>query len=38
MAKEAISELAAISLVRGPADIIPAMPDYVRAFLQHVWS
>lgn len=37
MAKEAVSELAAISLVHGPADLVPAMPDYVRAFLQHVW-
>jgi 8-oxo-dGTP pyrophosphatase MutT (NUDIX family) len=38
MAKEAISELAAISLVGGPADLVPAMPDYVTAFLRHVWS
>jgi 8-oxo-dGTP pyrophosphatase MutT (NUDIX family) len=38
MAKEAVSELAAVRLVRGPADLVPAMPQYVRAFLQHVWS
>lgn len=38
MAKEAISELAAVSFVRSPADLVPAMPDYVMAFLTHVWS
>jgi hypothetical protein len=38
MAKEAISELAAVSLVRSPADLVPAMPDYVTAFLTHIWS
>jgi 8-oxo-dGTP pyrophosphatase MutT (NUDIX family) len=38
MAKEAVSELAAISLVRSPADLVPAMPDYVKGFLMHFWS
>ena len=38
MAREAESELAAISLVRSSADLVPAMPDYVTAFLRHVWS
>ena len=38
MAREKISELAAVSLVRSPADLVPAMPDYVTAFLRHVWS
>lgn len=38
IAKEVDGELAAIHLVRGPADLVPAMPDYVMAFLRHVWS
>ena len=38
MTQQAVSELAAISLARGPADLVPAMPDYVTAFLRHVWS
>ena len=38
MAQEAVSELAAISLVHGPADLVPAMPGYVTAFLTHVWG
>ena len=38
MAKEMVSELAAIKLVRGPTDLVPEMPDYVRTFLRHVWS
>lgn len=38
MAGESVSELAAIKLVRGPADIAAEMPDYVRTFLHHVWS
>jgi 8-oxo-dGTP pyrophosphatase MutT (NUDIX family) len=38
LAREADSELAAVRLVRGPADLVPAMPDYVQAFLRHVWS
>jgi 8-oxo-dGTP pyrophosphatase MutT (NUDIX family) len=38
MAREAGGELAAVKLVHGPADIVPAMPDYVTVFLRHVWS
>jgi hypothetical protein len=38
MAKEVVSELAAVTLVRGPADLVPAMPGYVTAFLRNVWS
>ena len=38
IAKDPVGELDAIHLVRGPADLVPAMPDYVRAFLQHAWS
>lgn len=38
MAKETAGELAAVRLVRGPTDLVPAMPDYVTAFLRHVWS
>lgn len=38
LAKEADSELATICLVAGPADLVPAMPDYVTAFLRYVWS
>jgi hypothetical protein len=38
LAAESNGELAAIHLVRGPAELAPAMPDYVRAFLQHAWS
>lgn len=32
------NELAAIRLIRGRADLVPAMPDYVKALLIHVWS
>jgi 8-oxo-dGTP pyrophosphatase MutT (NUDIX family) len=38
LAKEAAGELAAIHLVRSSADLVPAMPEYVRVFLRHVWS
>jgi 8-oxo-dGTP pyrophosphatase MutT (NUDIX family) len=38
LAKESDSELATVRLVRGPADLGPAMPDYVQEFLRHAWS
>jgi 8-oxo-dGTP pyrophosphatase MutT (NUDIX family) len=34
---ESRPELAAIHIVRGPADISPRMPAYVRAFLTEAW-
>ena len=36
--KDADSELAAVYLARAPADLVPEMPDYIGAFLKHVWS
>jgi 8-oxo-dGTP pyrophosphatase MutT (NUDIX family) len=38
LAKHSHSELAAVKLVRGPADLVSAMPDYVKTFLSYVWS
>jgi 8-oxo-dGTP pyrophosphatase MutT (NUDIX family) len=38
LARQADSELAAVRPVRGAADLVPAMPDYVQVFLRHVWS
>jgi hypothetical protein len=38
LARQADRELAAVRLVRGAADLVPAMPDYVHVFLRHVWS
>jgi 8-oxo-dGTP pyrophosphatase MutT (NUDIX family) len=38
LARQADRELAAVRLVRGAADLVPAMPDYVQAFLRHVLS
>jgi len=35
---EAKPELADIRIVRGPADLDPRMPDFVQAFLNHVWE
>ena len=35
---EAEPELADIRIVRGPADLDPMMPPFVRAFLAHVWN
>lgn len=37
IASEARPELADIRIVRGPADLDPAMPDFVVAFLEHAW-
>jgi 8-oxo-dGTP pyrophosphatase MutT (NUDIX family) len=34
LARHALPELGAIHLVRGPADFTPAMPAYVRAFIE----
>jgi 8-oxo-dGTP pyrophosphatase MutT (NUDIX family) len=38
LAQQADRELAAVRLVRGAADLVPAIPNYVQAFLRHVWS
>jgi 8-oxo-dGTP pyrophosphatase MutT (NUDIX family) len=38
LAKEADSELAAVRLVRNATDLVPAIPDYVQAFLRHIWN
>jgi len=38
LASEAQPELADIRIVRGPADLVPQMPDYVTAFLAHQWG
>lgn len=35
--REAHPELADVHIARGPADLTPAMPAFVSAFLQHVW-
>jgi 8-oxo-dGTP pyrophosphatase MutT (NUDIX family) len=37
LANEPQSELSAIHLVRGPADLSPRMPQYVTAFLTDAW-
>jgi hypothetical protein len=37
LAKETDGELAAVRLVRGSADLVPAMPDYVKGFLADAW-
>jgi 8-oxo-dGTP pyrophosphatase MutT (NUDIX family) len=38
LAREQQPELADVRIVRGPADFDPMMPDFVTAFLTHVWS
>jgi 8-oxo-dGTP pyrophosphatase MutT (NUDIX family) len=38
IAAEPGSELAAVTLARGPADLVPAMPEYVTAFLTQFWG
>ena len=38
LASEAQPELADIRIVRGPDDLDPNMPDFVTAFLVHVWN
>lgn len=38
LATEATAELAAIYVARGPADIHPRMPEFMRRFLRHYWS
>jgi hypothetical protein len=38
IAAEPGSELAAVTLARGPADLVPAMPGYVTAFLTQFWG
>ncbi len=38
LAREAQAELADIRIVRGPADLDPAMPPFVSAFLRHMWA
>jgi 8-oxo-dGTP pyrophosphatase MutT (NUDIX family) len=37
LGREAHPELADVAIVRGPADLDGRMPDFVSAFLQHVW-
>ena len=37
LAGEARPELADMRIVRSPADFDPAMPDFVTAYLSHVW-
>jgi hypothetical protein len=38
LARERRPELSDIRIVRGPADLDPAMPDFVRAFLSYAWA
>jgi 8-oxo-dGTP pyrophosphatase MutT (NUDIX family) len=38
LAREARPELADVRIVRSPADFDPAMPDFVTAYLSHVWG
>jgi hypothetical protein len=38
LASEKKPELSDIRIVRGPADLDPAMPSFVISFLRHVWS
>jgi hypothetical protein len=38
LARQAAPELAGIRLVRSAADFEPMMPEFVTAFLSHVWS
>jgi 8-oxo-dGTP pyrophosphatase MutT (NUDIX family) len=38
LAGEARPELADVRIVRSPADFDPAMPDFVTAYLSHVWG
>jgi hypothetical protein len=38
LASEARPELADMWIVRSPADFDPAMPEFVTAYLSHVWS
>ena len=36
--RERMPELSDIRIVRGPADLDPMMPEFVRAYLAHVWA
>jgi 8-oxo-dGTP pyrophosphatase MutT (NUDIX family) len=38
LASEARPELADVRIVRSPADFDPAMPEFVTAYLSHVWA
>jgi hypothetical protein len=38
LASEPRPELADMWIVRSPADFDPAMPEFVTAYLSHVWS
>jgi hypothetical protein len=38
LANEERPELSDIRIVRGPADLDPAMPSFVISFLRHIWS
>jgi len=38
LAHEEVPELADIHIVRGEADVAPAMPPFVTSYLRHIWS
>jgi hypothetical protein len=38
LAGQAQSELSGVRIVRSPADFDPRMPDFVTAFLAHIWK
>lgn len=38
LARERTPELSDIRIVRGPADLEPMMPDFVHAYLIHMWA
>jgi len=38
LAREDVPELADIRIVRGEADLVPAMPPFVTSYLRHIWS
>ena len=38
IAREKESELDDVVVIRSPADLVPAIPDYIRAYLESEWS
>jgi 8-oxo-dGTP pyrophosphatase MutT (NUDIX family) len=38
LAQQTAPELSGIRMVRGLAELEPAMPDFVTAFLRHIWQ
>ena len=38
LAREDVPELADIIIVRGEADLVPAMPPFVISYIRHIWS